>query len=259
VGGGGGDLPALLNEIEQKTAVFLREARRHGHGTGDEAAVVKEIRMKLETIFQLPVMASRFPWIATKGKKTVPEYLQENIKNTTWLWHTLLGWLFVHNLGELVGPENFPEQSRKWIDEWRLDKIIAGRLLDSGLDEGSSRRLADSIKILTRHQLWFEMDGPRLVSARGVLDSLLSDADVRKFIQVNDHDGVLWFNKESFEELLFWLMLVAFMEIGSRPLHSSAQVLKEIEECHGLIQKIQEAETKSEYQVEKILMALRGD
>jgi len=255
-GEGGGDLPALLNEIEQKAAAFLREAYKEGHGTADEAAVVREIRMKLETALRLPDIATLLPWTATKGKKAVPAYLRGSAKQARWLWHTLLGWLIVHRLGEIVGPENSPEQSRKWIDEWRLDKVIAGRLVDSGLDEGSSIRLADLIKIITRHQLWFEMDGTRPVSARAVLDSLLSDADVPKFIQVNEHDGVLWFNKESFEELLFWLMLVAFIEIRSRPSLAAAEAVREIEDCYGMILKLEEAEKRSGYQVEKLIRAV---
>ena len=88
---------------------------------------------------------------------------------------------------------------------------------------------------------------------------LLKDDEVQKFIQVNEHDGILWFNKESLDELLFWLMLVTVVEIGSSPQRLPTDAVKEIEECHGVIQKIQEAETKSEYQVEKILMAAKGD
>jgi glycosidase len=255
-GKGGGDLQPLLDEIEQRAVTFLREAKKESRGISNETDIAKELRMKLETVLRLPVMAHRFSWTVTKEEKTIPQYFYENLNDTPSTWGTLLGWLFVHGLGKIVGLENFPEQGQKLINEWRLDKIMISALIDLGIDDGSARRSVQLIKLLTQHQDWCETGPSAQNQAFEVLDSLLKDDEVQSFIQVNEHDGILWFNKENLEELLFWLMLVAVVEIGSSPLLSPAQVVKEIEECQGVIQKIREAETKSEYQVEKILMAL---
>ncbi len=174
---------------------------------------------------------------------------------TPLFWGTLVGWLFVHDLGKLAGTRDFAEQGRGFIGEWRLDKVIVNQLLDSGLDEGAAGRRVTLIKLLTRHQQWFKTGRLDQNQAYAVLDSLLKDDEVQEFIQVNRHDGILWFNKESFDELLFWLMLTAVMEIGSDPLRSPTETVKGIEECYAMIQKFQEAEKKSEYQVEKLLAA----
>jgi glycosidase len=259
-GEGGGSLQNLLDEIEQKATNFLSEAKQYSGGLGDETAIARETRMKLETVLQLPDMADRLSWTIAGGKKTLPEYLRENLIDTPAIWGTLLGWLFVHPVGKIIDLKNFQEQSRNLIDEWRLDKILVNQLLDSGfLDEGSAKRLVTLIKALTRHQTWFETGRPDRNRAYKVLDSLFKDNEIQKFIQANQHDGVLWFNKESFEELLFWLMLVAVVEIGSAPLHSPTEVVKEIERSHEIIQRIQEAEEKSNYQVEKLLMAVKQE
>ena len=61
--------------------------------------------------------------------------------------------------------------------------------------------------------------------------------------------------KESFEELLFWLMLIAVVEIGAGPEHSTSAAVKEIETRYGIILSILEAEKKSEYQIEKLITA----
>ena len=187
------------------------------------------------------------------------EFLQENLIDTPSVWGTLLGWLFVHRVGKIVDLKNFQEQSRNLIDEWRLERVLVNQLLDSGLDGGSAKRLVALIKVLTRHQQWFETGRLDQNQAYKVLDSLLKDNEIQKFIQANQHDGVLWFNKESFEELLFWLILAAVVEIASGPLRSPTEVVKEIERCHEIIQRIQEAEKKSDYQVEKLLMAVNQE
>ena len=49
---------------------------------------------------------------------------------------------------------------------------------------------------------------------------------------------------------------IAVVEIGSDPLRSPAETVKGIEECYGMIQTFQEAKKNSEYQIEKLLMAV---
>jgi hypothetical protein len=254
-GEGGGTLRTFAKEIEQKSLNFLRRGKQESGGSGDETAIAKEIRNKLELALQLPTIANRLPWTVTKERKAVPEYLQANLKNTPLLWGALLGWSFTHALGKVTTTEDFAEQSRNFIDKWRLDKVIVNQLLDSGLDEGAAKRRVTLIKLLTRHQQWFKTGRLDQNQAYAVLDSLLKDDEVQEFIQTNRHDGILWFNKESFEELLFWLMLIAVVEIGSDPLRSPSKAVKAIEECYAVIQKFQEAEKKSDYQVEGLLAA----
>jgi len=72
---------------------------------------------------------------------------------------------------------------------------------------------------------------------------------VRQFLQVNRYHGVLWFNKEAFEELLWWLWLVAVVQIGADP-----QRADEMLACSEIIKQLCQAAEKSGYQVEKLLM-----
>ncbi len=250
---------ALMDEVEQKTVHFLREAQKQAGLPGNESPLAKELMGKLSTILQLPIVARPSAPAAPEKMKASLTYLRKHLSDLPAIWGTILGWLFVHAIGKLAGSKSVAEQSLIWIDEWKLERLLISAHFDSGAGNGSSRRSVQLIRLLTRHQNWFEPDRTDQNRAFDVSNSLLKDDEVRKFIQVNEHDGILWFNKESFEELLFWLMLAAVVEIGSRPLDSPAQVLKKIEACHGVIQKIQEAEMKSEYRVDKILMALKGE
>jgi hypothetical protein len=251
-GEGGGDPQTLLDEIEQKAVTFLREARKQAHGTDDETDIAKEIRMKLETVLRLPVLANRYPWTISKGEETVADYLQKNLNDTPMLWGTLWGWLLVHALGKV---KSFAKWSETWIEGWRLGPIIANALIHSGVEESSAWRSVSLIKLLTHHQHWWKSKTSDQNPAYQVLDSLLKDEEVQRFLQVNRHNGILWFNRESFEELLFWLMLVAAVNISSDPLLSTTRVVEEVENCYAMLQKFQEAERKSDYQLEKLFAA----
>jgi hypothetical protein len=90
-----------------------------------------------------------------------------------------------------------------------------------------------------------------------VLASLLKENEVHHILQINRYNDILWFNKESFEEMLGWLMLEATVEISSDPVRSPSEIVKDLEDCYETVKSLEEAEKKSGYQVEKLLEILR--
>ena len=251
----------LANEVEQRTTHLLREVKQLTGGSGDEAIIAREVRQKLEAILQLPVLASRFPLPRSRKYKWATEYLQAGPsavlrtgpRDDPAAWPTLLGWLFTHALGQVVDEADLGQISRSWIDEWLLGKIVTGALRDLGLDEGAAWQAVATIKILTSHQRWFEMQAPKKKRAYQVLESWLKDDEVQQFLQVNRHRGVLWFNKEAFEQLLWWMLLPAVVTISADSLRPPAEVAQEIVALYDVVKKLQRAEEESGYQVEKLV------
>jgi hypothetical protein len=247
----------LMEEIEKKMIRLLQEARKHSGGGEDEMAIVQEIRRKLEAILYLPILTSRYPYLQPKGVKAAAEYLYKKLTASTATWATLFGWLFVHTLGKVIDQKDFAEQSHTWIEEWGFGKLILAVLRDLGMEEASAWNSLTLIKWLTSHQKWFESKSSGQEQACAIFEGLLKDNDVRQFLQVNQCNDIWWFNKEAFEELLWWLMLVAALTIGSDPLRPVHAVIEELQECYAMIQTWQKAEEKSEYQVEKLLSTLQ--
>ena len=243
----------LLNEVEQKTAHLLREIKQLTQGDGDETAIAREIRQKID------YSTTRLTDHPTTRLTDHP-----TIRPTD--YPTFLGWLFTHALGKIVDEVNFEQISRSWLDEWLLGKIIAGTLQDLGLDEGAAWRSVATIEILTSHQRWFKdqplaVSGQRLAEkgrAYQVLESWLKDDEVQRFLQVNRYQGVLWFNKEAFEQLLEWMLLVATVTISADPLRPADKATQETAALHDVVKKLQQAQEESGYQVEKLLEAARN-
>jgi hypothetical protein len=229
----------IMDETEQKMINLLLEAKKFSGGEEEERRIPREVRQKLEVILRFPLISSQLPWFDAK----------EVTKEKFW---TLLGWLFVHALGKVVSQKDFPEVSRSWIDEWRLGKTIADVLQGLGLDQEAALRAASLTKLLTTHQRWFEERTPYKV-----LDSLLKDNEVQQYLQINRYNGILWFNREAFGDLLWWLRVLAEVEISSDPQRPTHQAAKDLEHCNGMIQKLKEAAKKSDYQVEKLLEAVK--
>jgi len=248
---------ALLAEVEGKTVDLLREIKQFTGATGDEVRLAQEMRRELERLLGLPVLESRFPRPDSVEQGAVVDYLTAGLPDAPFLWGSLLGWWCVHSLGRIAGQADFEGQSRSWIDEWLLGKVIAGALRDLGLDEPTAWQVVGVIKVLTSHQRWFAVDAPDArARAYQVLRTLLQDDEVQLFLQVNRYQGVLWFNREAFARLLWWLLLLAVVEIGADSLRPSDEAAGEILACYEIVQHLHRAEEKSDYQVEKLLRVI---
>jgi len=264
----GGELaPEVMADFEGRLQRLLREIRQFatdGSESGppptgeDMADLVQEIKRKLAACLQLPILNSRFPLAGEDEYQSAVALLQAHLADDPSAWGSLLAWLFTHDLGKVVTEENYEQQSRSWLDEWLLGKLVAGTLQDMGLDERAAWWAVGLVKILISHRGWHELAAPEGQRAYHILLSWLQDSEVQQFLQVNRYRGVLWFNHESFDQLLKWMLTIAAVEISADPELSPDQVAHEILTCYEIAQKLQEAEAASGYQVVELMEASRG-
>ncbi len=234
----------FVEQVERKMVRLLSEIKRITQSTGDEAAIAHEMRQDLEAILQLPILET---------PESAARHLKANLDDDVAIWSTAFGWCFVRSLGQVAQEANFHQHSRSWIDEWLLGKLMASALADFGLNETEAWRAVAVIKLLTTHQRWFETKGPKEKRAYQVMEAALQDAEIQQLIHVNRWQGALWFNKESLERWLWWMLLIA--EVDAQRAASADEVAQHIAERYAVIAELLQAEEKSEYQVEKLLEA----
>ncbi len=223
----------VLDDAERRALALLREMRQFTGGSGDPEAIAGEIRRKLDLALRT-------------DEDDDPAY-----------WGTLLGWTFTHALGKVVADEDYPAQSRSWLDEWLLGKLLAGALQDLGLDEGGAWWAVGAIKVLVSHQDWCDVEAAPEAAAYPVLRRWLGDSEVQQFLQVNRYRDELWFNHEAFGQLLDWLETIAAIDIGADPSLTEAESETRLAACRDIVDRLRAAEEASEYQVSKLLEAAR--
>ncbi|PWB53796.1 MAG: alpha-amylase [Anaerolineales bacterium] len=226
-----GDKPAaaqaqLLQEAHTKTTRLLEEVSRITHASGDIGSITAALQAYLQAILDLPIYQEKHPALNARKFQPVIKYLHAgNIRTSPWkngdayAWSVLLGWLYTSYLGKCISEEGYEEVSRSWIDEWMLNKILVSTLTDLGLDERSNWRAVTLLKLVTTHHAWWQKVGVVKQKAPGspayqLLTALLSDSDALGFLGVNRYQDVLWFNKEAFEDLMWWLFVIATVEIS---------------------------------------------
>ncbi len=235
----------VIAEAERRALTLLREIQNLTGGNGDPEAIAQEIGRKLGAFY-----AFRFTLSALR----LTFY---SLRPTPGMWGTLLGWLFTHALGKVVTETDWAAQSRSWLDEWLLGKLLAGALQELGLDEGAAWWAVGTVKILISHQQWFELGTTGEDRAYQVLTSWLKDGEVQRFLQVNRYRGVLWFNHEAFGQLLDWMMAVAAIQIGADPELTGEEADEKLAACRQVLEKLRQAEEVSGFQVVRLLEAAR--
>jgi glycosidase len=258
----------LLDEVEEKTDTLLRTiavflgteaepvpAQLQADDADDpeeddlSASMARHVRSELAAALRLSTPKHALLSDAVEGKKAL-DGVQEALEDES-AWGGLFAWIFVHALGEIGEDVDRAGQSRSWIDEWLLGRRIKNTLVEIGIDDDLADRIVTGIKVATAHQRVFE--GHLNERADVMLTRLLQDADVQKLLRVNRFQDVLWFDKEGFEQLLNWLLLINAVMASSGPTPPDPAI---IAARYHTVEQLRQAAAKSGYQVEKLRTAL---
>jgi hypothetical protein len=242
----------LLSECEQKIQSLLHGIESlHGPQPGREF-VVKEVQNKLQDIVWLNAIEGRYSLPSGKLTQKALRFLKSGLdKEDNWL--VLYGWLFTHNLGKLSAPADFEELSESWLDEWQFTRILAHVYQQMGCSESQSWKMIGTVKMLIHLQRWHATDGAKPTDQQ--LGKWLGNSHVQQFIKINRYQDVLWFNQEAFDNLLWWLSVLAFLDTSSRENASATQVYETLLGVYQIIETLRKAEAASGFQVQKLLSA----
>ena len=181
-------LAALLDDAQGHVLRALRAVADVAGAAGDVEAAATDLRHGLEAAMTLPAV----------GETQLCGGLSDD-----WTWVALIGRLVSRAISAIVEPGG---GSGEAIDELQLGPVIAGIFRDLGLDEGGAWRLVALIRML-RHLPMPSSVAGLAASARApaLVRALIADESVRPYIRVNVWEGISWFNRESFGQVLWWM------------------------------------------------------
>ncbi len=247
--------PMILDEAVEKKKAFLKGIQMVTGTSRPLETVLQALRHQLQFVRSLSSLEGLHP--ATEGARyrKATRYLIGGMNDQHLL--AMLGFLFVHDIGKMVTEVDFENISRGWLDEWKLRKMLEQAYLDMGYSGNSAERLASTICFLTAHQQWFSR--VKKAPLGSIVSGWLEDSDIQRFLMINRYKGCLWYNKEAFEELVWWMMVLAVLQSIQSDGVDISKLAKVIQSVFSIIETLINAEGRSGYQVEKLLSCINGN
>ncbi len=249
------NVQTILDEVQQKMIRLLSEIEGMIEADVDNEALAGEVCLKLESALGLAQIPEQLP--ASKGVAldSLLAWLDPSEDDTAF-WGTLFSWLFTHNLGKVSDQDEYAAVGRSWLDDWLLGKIIHQTLEDLELESHVADEAVTAVKIMVVHQDWGRTPPASTAQASQILQTWLRDDDIQRFLRINRYQGVLWFNKEAFDQLLGWMLAIAVITTLTDPKLSEKKKATAIQTSYDVIEKLATAAIESGYQVERLLEAV---
>ncbi|MDP1677170.1 MAG: alpha-amylase family glycosyl hydrolase [Bacteroidota bacterium] len=100
----------------------------------------------------------------------------------------------------------------------KLDEVFRNIITHHGIEEGKARNIVTVIQNLSRlHNTVIEGE----IETPTLIEKLFSDFDTASFLNVNEHNGLWYFNKEQFEMLSIWILDLRLL-FGSTPINTKS-------------------------------------
>jgi hypothetical protein len=267
------DESKAISNIQNHISSLLTAAREISDGKGDVASITAEIMAKLDAVLQLPSLTDRFPKTRSKKYVAANALIQKILDHDPLAWCVILAWTFTHALGKVVSSKpvdravkvnnvntgevvEFAAYSRSWIDEWLFGKILSSTIQSLGADQPTTWRAVPLFKLLVAKQgQWFALYAEKPHRAHATLQAWLKDSEAQQYLGVNRFQGVLWYNKDTFQKLLNWMFTLTVVEITSTL--KPEKIPNAILDVYKIVEELQEADEVSGYQVEALLEAVK--
>lgn len=228
----------VIKTLGDKARAWMEVLKQFVEVDGDISFISSKFLKIFLTITQLEKLDSIYSWPESGQYKSALKYLYsympKSFDDSLPYWRVLLIWPVVYGLG------------RDQVDEWDLGRIIRSTIQELGTDEGTAYREEFLIKILVEHH------AKLTPSPFPLPQDILKDPDVCDYIHLNRHEGVLYFHKESFEELMYWLFVVSVIDLISKPTDKEI-IPTGIVDRYEIVQVFIQAAKRSEYRLEDML------
>ena len=190
--------------------------------------------------------------IASKAPATyLSWYLEDIARKDMPVWRVLYSYVVLQDLGRLRQAGSDALDAGMTFNEWGLDAIVRDNFMALGADPGTAHNEALLLSLLLGRK------HPDAMTT-GFLD-LVSDPKAQGFLSFNRYEGVLWFNKESFESLTWWLYAVSALNLLSDAKATKKEKEAKVADIHARAMELNEVAAAAGYKAETLLEMLRAN
>lgn len=246
------DMKVLRQVLDGKVYQYLKGISDLSGGKSDFYSLKDEIVDALITILQIPFLGEKFSAPGTEQIQKKIKSLVDGTQNSPTRWFTLIAWALLGKIGNLASDHKPIISTMAWLEDWELDQPLMEKLRIVGVSEQDVQMFRSILRVSILYQDWVEQY--RNISIEELLESLFTSLDIRRFLKVNYFEDILWYDRDAFEELLWWLQVIPLIKEKTRSFSNLTSLAESFLQVDEIIKKIRNRHTKSQCQVDKLLM-----
>ncbi|KAF0112337.1 MAG: hypothetical protein FD147_210 [Chloroflexi bacterium] len=240
-----------LAEFRNKFTPLLNGIKSTTGASGDPIAVSNEMVCLLDAVLNLPKFGERLAIPETRQLKNAISQLTKGALDSKSRWFTLAALVVISPLGKLTGSNDADNMTLTWMDEWKLVKTFEETLYASGFTEPEIHQALLSLRLSVKFQNWYEEN--KNLPTSTILTNWFSNPELQAYVKVNRYNDILWYNRESFNQLLWWMFMIPVLQAQSSGNANMVTTTETILGVFEIIKKLKALDKKSEYKVAKLI------
>jgi len=205
----------VISELHQKLQNFYAGIFKVTDIDAPIEGLLQKVSNNLEFILSISILDQKFVSIKNEKIKTMINDFQQKFIDNDQTWIIALSYIVFSSIGDLSNQSESQFQTQTWFEEWQVAKIVRQVGADYHHSDSEQQSFSHTVYTLLGLSQWHKQIK---VNEMGIwLKNLLKRQDIQQYLNVNRYQGHLWFNKERFESLIWWLVSIAIIEIGSDP------------------------------------------
>jgi hypothetical protein len=165
--------------------------------------------------------------------------------------YTLITWAFIGNIGRMISSDPDGSLSISKAEEWQFYKTFVDVFREMAIPDDEISSSLQALKLITAQQDWYVLDSRN--STADIVNRWLSLPEIQSFLKINRFENTLWYNREAFGDLLWWMTVIAMVRQQGAADATENQAIETLLGCHEIVRSLQEADAVSDFQVEKLL------
>jgi hypothetical protein len=240
-------LRANLNLMHEAGTAMQRQGLA---SNSDLKAAGKSMEKGMRQIISLDTLEKQ---LGLKDKKLAPQLSQTLQEAAPRAKFVLLIWNFLSNL---AGPASEPactQAVRRLLEEAPTAQLVIDALKGLGFGDYEAYKACQAIQWMLEKTDWLAQ---KELEAGDLLTDWLQDDAFKDYLELNEFNQVVWFNKEKFEEMLGYMHIAAILRYASAPQISTVEQVEAILRAEPIFAQLRQAFAQSEFRLDQLQAAL---
>lgn len=181
-------------------------------------------------------------------------YLQKNLSANRFYLFMVLGFAAGARLSMIRSEINDGPESNRIFRKYGLEGVFRDLFEQDGITGFHSKSIVKHIRAFIYYQNWWRHHEPEVLSEK-LMDEVFTDLNMIDILQMNEYEGVTYFNKEAFEDFLAGLFVISVLDI-LRNIEKISERKKEFKTRFEIISGLIDAASKSGYRTDRFMKRL---